>query len=531
MVILYHYHPIIQCKFKNKRKNKEDIVSDSLFWPIMSHPSDCVESEYSVPQPQMDEYQRHDQCLTSLWSHYVQVCRRVQTEQSLSSLSGFAHAKAKRELADFGASAEDTLNNFTKRPRLTSFHSLAGGKSLSPDFQQVKTLLSPIPIHSSSATNTASALLDVPTLDIKLNSSLSASCAPFNPSPAKAATATFKDLSIHIAGSFSEVHSPQLVVGGSRALIVPTPKDSSTGQGSDSEDHQFYSSNKLSGHSLLKSPKSVYEAWDYLSPESSPRQDMSPTQTFPNLRYSMGNANLSSERETSPSKPMVLGDISLSVASTVNSRLKSFEKHSTTSALGTAVAAVSGHASPLGLSLPRGELSATSKVFQSTTSTSEYFASNRRHTSAYSNVFCTPNLPSQLSVDMLTDDEPASPSSFAAATAVDLGFMNSAEEEEEEITSIYESSKLLLSAPQGKDFTTTTLTKAQSYAGHTQHFAASNDRENNCDASDCLGSETSFGYFPEAGPAIRRGLTRSPTIVSALNMLSLESPLKEGFQI
>lgn len=93
----------------------------------MPYASDHVENEYVVPLPQKDPYESHDRSLLSLWSFYTQACQRVQTEHSLHTLSGFEHAKAKRELAE-GNNAGDPLNVVTKRNRLHVFHSLSNGE-------------------------------------------------------------------------------------------------------------------------------------------------------------------------------------------------------------------------------------------------------------------------------------------------------------------------------------------------------------------------------------------------------------------
>ena len=100
-----------------RKKNKEDIVYDSLFWPIMPLPlvsrqmdssgrKPTVFQEYNVPLPQNDVYSRHDQCVYSVYMHFVVLCmsiirhaREVQGGHSLVDMTDCRH------------------NAFTGRPR------------------------------------------------------------------------------------------------------------------------------------------------------------------------------------------------------------------------------------------------------------------------------------------------------------------------------------------------------------------------------------------------------------------------------
>lgn len=84
---VYLHDPRCICKdakTKTRRKNKEDMMPDSLFWPVM--PYDMVASkldanqqphviqQYQVPYPQNDKYQPHDRALYSIWMNFVDSC-------------------------------------------------------------------------------------------------------------------------------------------------------------------------------------------------------------------------------------------------------------------------------------------------------------------------------------------------------------------------------------------------------------------------------------------------------------------------
>ena len=71
-------------KTKTRRKNKEDIVLDSMFWPAL--PYDMVSrrldtsgqphviQQYNVPSPQNDQFRQHDESIFSLWMYFVDFC-------------------------------------------------------------------------------------------------------------------------------------------------------------------------------------------------------------------------------------------------------------------------------------------------------------------------------------------------------------------------------------------------------------------------------------------------------------------------
>lgn len=84
---VYLHDPRLMCRgaqIKSRKKNKEDIVIDSLFWPVLPAEAvhqrlDCngqphVVQRYSVPAPQHDQFKKHDQAVYSMWQHFVTAC-------------------------------------------------------------------------------------------------------------------------------------------------------------------------------------------------------------------------------------------------------------------------------------------------------------------------------------------------------------------------------------------------------------------------------------------------------------------------
>lgn len=185
----------------------------------MPHSSDSVDNEYIVPKPEADMYERHDLCLISLWRHYVQVCKRVQTESSLPSLTGFAHAKAKRELVEFTPTSDDQVNLVTKRPRLELLRTLSKGEAAVNTNEII------------SAPGTPLAVVPIPVIDARITISRP-------PSPALSASST----------PFTPAAAPALKVG-----TPPQPQVKGFG---------------------ISSPVSVTNAWDCLSPQISHDVDM-----------------------------------------------------------------------------------------------------------------------------------------------------------------------------------------------------------------------------------------------------------------
>lgn len=117
-----------EAKTKTRRKNKEDVVLDSLFWPVMpqsmvnekldSNGQPHVIQAYSVPQPQNDQYQDHDRAVFSMWMHFVDSCLANQDSKSGASMSACYSAP------------NTLLNRYTNMKRLPVFLSLSRYESL-----------------------------------------------------------------------------------------------------------------------------------------------------------------------------------------------------------------------------------------------------------------------------------------------------------------------------------------------------------------------------------------------------------------
>ena len=118
-------------KFKTpRRKNKEDIVLDGLFWPIMplhlvnrylEHKSNKPNAfqEYNVPYPQNDQYKHHDESIYSIWMHFVTFCLHLQKTSSNLQKYSFVNKVI----------ANEPVNYFSRRKRLNVFVELSKGVS------------------------------------------------------------------------------------------------------------------------------------------------------------------------------------------------------------------------------------------------------------------------------------------------------------------------------------------------------------------------------------------------------------------
>eukprot|EP01038_Epipyxis_sp_PR26KG_P008127 gene8127-11005_t len=131
----------IEAKTKTRKKNKEDVIQDSFFWPIMSYNQLCgrldsqgqphVVQEYHVPYYQNDIYMVHDRGLYSLWMHFVDQCQALTQDQQILATHGYSEIDSKlhtygmhEPLASLSAPDED-LNHYTKQPRLQVFKELS----------------------------------------------------------------------------------------------------------------------------------------------------------------------------------------------------------------------------------------------------------------------------------------------------------------------------------------------------------------------------------------------------------------------
>lgn len=124
-----------EAKTKTRRKNKEDVVMDALFWPVMPYPMVAAKLDanrqphviqpYSVPLPQADQYRRHDTAVYSMWMHFVDFC----LANSEGTSAAYADASACFSAPDV------EINSYTQLPRLEVFRTLcrSNGRSLAVD--------------------------------------------------------------------------------------------------------------------------------------------------------------------------------------------------------------------------------------------------------------------------------------------------------------------------------------------------------------------------------------------------------------
>lgn len=138
---------IAQSSGKTRAKNKEDIVVDSFFWPMLKYNSKSVEDEYDVPIPEKDDFEGHDEAIYSIWQHYVDFCI-VSTvahsktiafdHKSVSSrnvdakkvLKKYSHRSGVREPLD--QQRNDGVNRYISKDRLLVFQDLSRGDSSLP---------------------------------------------------------------------------------------------------------------------------------------------------------------------------------------------------------------------------------------------------------------------------------------------------------------------------------------------------------------------------------------------------------------
>jgi hypothetical protein len=118
-----------EAKTKTRRKNKDDIVLDSLFWPIMPYNAVAqkldnnrqphVIQPYNVPSPQSDQFRRHDEAVYSMWMHFVDFC--LATGES-------THVPYP-DLAPCFAAPDLPINAYSQLPRLSVFRVLSAANN------------------------------------------------------------------------------------------------------------------------------------------------------------------------------------------------------------------------------------------------------------------------------------------------------------------------------------------------------------------------------------------------------------------
>ena len=145
---------LTQASGKSRAKNKEDIVVDSFFWPMLKYNSKSVEDEYDVPIPEKDEFEGHDEAIYSIWQHYVDFCIKSKVvhskmisfdQKSVSSrnaeakkiLNKYSHRSGVREPLD--QQRNDGVNRYISKDRLSVFQHLSKGEPL-PAFSDAASI-------------------------------------------------------------------------------------------------------------------------------------------------------------------------------------------------------------------------------------------------------------------------------------------------------------------------------------------------------------------------------------------------------
>jgi hypothetical protein len=140
-----------EAKTKTRRKNKEDVVLDALFWPVMPpsmvaakldmNRQPHVIQQYFVPVPQKDQYHRHDAAVYSMWMYFVDFC--VANADGTSSNARGADA------ATCYCAPDVVVNGYTDQPRLHVFRFLSScsGRGVSKE-EFSRTTAAAIPAYA-----------------------------------------------------------------------------------------------------------------------------------------------------------------------------------------------------------------------------------------------------------------------------------------------------------------------------------------------------------------------------------------------
>lgn len=139
-----------EAKTKTRRKNKEDTVLDSLFWPIMpytqvaakldSNRQPHVIQQYVVPAPQTEQYRNHDEAVYSMWMHFVDFCAACSESTQVLDADDSPCYMA----------PDMPMNMYTNKKRLPTFRALSSGRPVVEEMQPAqaqKVFNSPSGVH------------------------------------------------------------------------------------------------------------------------------------------------------------------------------------------------------------------------------------------------------------------------------------------------------------------------------------------------------------------------------------------------
>jgi hypothetical protein len=113
-------------KLHSKHKNRENNITDTLFWPKMNNISNSINTMYNVPYPENENM--HDIALYSMWNHYVDFCKFTNMEQKMKDFSKKNKYSTFRPL--LFSNPYDKKNKHTSRNRLNIFCELSESKKI-----------------------------------------------------------------------------------------------------------------------------------------------------------------------------------------------------------------------------------------------------------------------------------------------------------------------------------------------------------------------------------------------------------------
>lgn len=130
-------------KSKSRRKNKDDVVSDAWFWPVMMDDDLVVDQSsqpivnqfYHVPLPRFEQANSHNRSVYSMWMHFVEYCIELSTKPSERATFSMIHSQHQvfchpDELVDFRSGRKKFsafVNMYTGEKRLGIFLQLSKG--------------------------------------------------------------------------------------------------------------------------------------------------------------------------------------------------------------------------------------------------------------------------------------------------------------------------------------------------------------------------------------------------------------------
>jgi hypothetical protein len=165
-------------KSKSRRKNKDDVVSDAWFWPVMldedlvtDHSSQPIVNQfYHVPLPRLEQANSHNRSVYSMWMHFVEFCIDLSTKPSEKASFSLIHSQHQvfchpEELGDFRSGRKKSsqyVNMYTGEKRLRVFIQLGKGMGLDGSVTENCASSNAIAVSSLPVAASASPVRSVP---------------------------------------------------------------------------------------------------------------------------------------------------------------------------------------------------------------------------------------------------------------------------------------------------------------------------------------------------------------------------------